>query len=83
MIFNQSSESLKSMWPAIKSHPQTVYKITLDRTVEKFNFDQDMYDFLSYLKLINTHKTKFDDAVNALIVFSNVCIKNDYATLIK
>lgn len=73
-LFADNNHSLAKAWPALKGIPSAKFQITLDPKITDFSIDQDIYDILAYLKMINTHKVKFHDAVKALITFSGVNI---------
>lgn len=64
-------QSLITKWPLIKEVPMQK-GISIDRNVDAYHFDMDIYDLLLLVKMIPTHKVKFEDAVRSLILFSDV-----------
>lgn len=60
------------MWPTIESKPKTSFNTFLDAEAKAYHEDTDVYSFLSFLKLLPTHKATFETAVNALIQFCDV-----------
>lgn len=64
-------QSLLSAWPNIENLPSSVFKIQLKRN-EPYFINKDIHRLISFLKLLPTHRHKFETSVNAFISFSSV-----------
>lgn len=67
------SAQLISKWPQVRGIPYAKYDVRVDGSKHKIiNINDDALDFLSFLKLIPTNRTTFDNAVSSFMVFSMV-----------
>lgn len=73
MFENTESVQLIVKWPKVQKIPYIDYEIRIDGSVHPIiNKSNDVLDFLSFFKLIPTHRVKFQNAVDSFIVFSEV-----------
>lgn len=75
MYKDHAADSLTKMWPNISKNPNAIYKIELDPAIDAFHIDDERHDFLTYLKLLPAHKTKFENAVASMIIFVDVRVQ--------
>lgn len=67
--------NLISKWQSIKEIPYSIYDIYIDDKKHPIvKKSDDVHDFLTYFKLIPTHRVPFDVAVNFFIVYTDVRI---------
>lgn len=72
MFEDKDPNALTEKWKSIEKKPFEKNQITLDRTVAAYHRDNTLHNFLTFVKFFSTHKKKFDDSVNHLIIFSEV-----------
>lgn len=67
-------DSLCSAWKHIQKIPFVNHEIRIDaRKYGICSKDENIYDFFTFFKLITTHRTTFDNAVNSFFVHNDVC----------
>lgn len=73
MFDNIDGANLISKWQNVKGIPFIEYDIRIDDKKHPITKkSDDVHDFLTYFKLIPTHRVTFDVAVNLFVVFSDV-----------
>lgn len=72
MFSEYNHEALLRKWPEIEKKPRELFQISLDRKANEYHRDEQMYGFLTFLKLFPVHKIGFERAVSRLIIFSEV-----------
>lgn len=74
-LFESVDENaFKNTWATIEIKPLQ-FQISVETNINLFHQDKDIYNFLSFVKLFPSHKYKFDQALEALISFCDVCNK--------
>lgn len=63
---------MRVIWARIELKPLQLFNCYLDRDVAAYHEDQNVHNFLAFIKLLPTHKIKFESAVEALITFCDV-----------
>lgn len=72
MFKTTDHDALIRMWPQIEKKPYEKFRITLDRQMDAYHRDVVLHNMLTFVKLFQTHKYKFERSVDSLIVFSDV-----------
>lgn len=70
LLFPELDSSLLDKWPTIRHKPKRL-NVSFD-PIAAYSLSDDLYDVLLYLKAFSTHRTKFENAVNALVLISTV-----------
>lgn len=65
---------LIDVWKDIEKKPFELHKIKIDDEDPVFNFDLQLHNFFTYLKLMNAHKVKFANAMKLFLVYSEVSL---------
>lgn len=72
MFPEAKANALVDGWQSIEKKPHEYHKIEIHDENPIFNCDLQLHNFLTFLKMLPTHKVKFVAAVNTFIVFSDV-----------
>lgn len=75
MFPNVNDNALIDAWLMIRNKSAEVFKMSLGQMHGVFFRDNNVSDFLLMLKVFPTHKSKFENAHQALITFSQVSQK--------
>lgn len=74
--------SFINKWPKVQTIPYVDRNIRIDeKTFPMVKKNGDIHDFLTFFKLVPTHKTKFGVVVDSFIVYSDVSTQNEKKTL--
>lgn len=77
MFENIGTQKFIVKWPEVRGTPFIDYNIRIDdRKFPVTKKNDDIYDFLTYFKLIPTPRASFDAAVNSFMVYSDVSYFN-------
>lgn len=72
ILFCDADENaLKSAWPTIREKPKELLGVCIDQK-DDYHKLEDLHYVLTFLKAFLTHRTKFENAVNSMIIFSTV-----------
>lgn len=70
-----NGESLKRSWHQIQKKPFEFHKTELDQSKLCYHTDDNRHDFLTFLNVLPTHRTKFENSVNSMFIFLDVSVQ--------
>lgn len=70
-----NSDSLKRSWQQIRKKPFEHYKTELDQSKLYYHTDDDRHDLITFLSVLPTHRTKFENSVNSMLIFVDVSVQ--------
>lgn len=73
-----NGDSLKHSWQQIRKKPFEFFKTELDQSKSCYHIDDNRHDLLTFLSALPTHRTKFENSVNSMFIFVDVCSNLSY-----
>lgn len=72
MFDDLAGDALTKIWSTIDKKPSQIFKINLDNATDAYHRDDERHKFLTFLKLLPAHRTKFENAVDSMFIFVSV-----------